>query len=89
MGGKASATFQTGFAHGIVKHISLHDLGKSHHPEPEFSRKGVREFACMELPILSDADGGEDVGRFVIQMGEQIARWTRARELGVEYGTRM
>lgn len=43
----------------------------------------------MDLPTVSHADGEEDVDRDTIQAGEQIARWTRARELGLDDGTRL
>lgn len=76
---KACAAFQAGFAHGIVKHISLHGLAfhnvdHFYDPDPESFKRGDREIGGMEMPIISDVDGEEDVDRDAIQMAEQIAR---------------
>ncbi|CAD6582203.1 MAG: hypothetical protein ASARMPRED_000896 [Alectoria sarmentosa] len=90
---QACAAFQRGFANGMVKHISLHnlalhDLGEWQDPDPESFKRGDREIEGTVLATVSDAEGEEDLDRDVIQMGEQIARWTRARKLGVADGTR-
>ena len=40
------------------------------------------------LPTVPEEDAEEDRKRYTMQAGEQIARWMRARELGIDGGTR-
>lgn len=40
------------------------------------------------LSAAPDDDGDEDCRKQVLKAGEQIARWTRARELALDGGTR-
>ena len=78
----------------MVPHISLHnislyDFDHFYDPDPEAYKRDDQEVSGTKRPIVSDQNGEEDLGRDTMQAAEQIARWTRARELGVHDGTRM
>lgn len=91
---QACVAFQAGFANWMVRNIFLHGIA-FHNVEhfydldPESFKRGDRKIVDMEMSVISDADGEENLDRDAIQMGEQIARWTRARQLGPACGTRM
>ena len=88
---KACAAFRKGFAHGMVKHLSLHNLPPWNPCDQEALEEGDRddlEITDLMLPVVSYEGDDEDGRRYVQQAGEQIARWTKARELGLERGTR-
>ena len=65
----------------MIQHTSLLGLENCDASESESLMQKGRELVGKKLPIVSDTDGEIGANRCTIQMGEQIARWTRAREL--------
>ena len=86
---KSCFVFHCGFAKGTVRHISLLGLGNWDASGSESLMQKDQELAGTKLPIVSDPDGEIGANTCTIQMGEQIARWTRARELGSKDATRV
>ena len=88
---RAIAAFGKGFANGMVPMLCLN----GHHSTP-FKPLGCklpasanvdeRDFAGMTLAAVSCESNGEAWLPNAVRMGEQIARWTRARELDKEEG---
>ena len=91
---KACAAFRKGFAHGMVKDLFLLDLPPWQPCDQEPLEEGLkgddREITGLVLSVVPEEDAEEDRRRYALRAGEQIARWTRARELGLKQknGTR-
>lgn len=73
----------------MVKRISLFGLIGWYDSDSESLTQDGGELVGTKLPIVSDADGEISADICAIQVGKQIACWTRARELGLKDATGM
>ena len=86
---RALAAFRKGFANGRVPELCLQGLSLSvyrnlDYISPASPNVNPNHFAGMTLPHVSNGSDGDQFLQRANRGGIQIARWTRARELGKE-----
>lgn len=86
---RALAAFRKGFANGRVPELCLQGISQSMYRHLDYNRPASpnvnpNHFAGMTLPHVSNGSDAERLLQRANRRGIQIARWTKARELGKE-----